>query len=969
MSSEMSKGDKLIFCIRKAGYRMSRKCALCRLEGTITRQFQGSSRSFRGGRVATSCSRIDPKFPKIEKGVHHLRLRQRLCSLAFACIVGVFTAAPTEAQTVSVTGEINPALAPFDQLMTGLMQKYGLPGGQLAVTQNGRLVLAHGYGWADSENQVAVQPDSLFRIASLSKQLTSVAVLQLVQQGKLSLDDHAFAIFSDIQPLPGAVEDSRIAKITIRNLLQHSGGWDRDSTNYDPLFDSPHIASAVGVPSPPSAWDIIRYMLGRSLDFSPGTRFVYSNFGYAVLGRIIEKITGLAYEEYVRSNVLAPVGVTDMKIAHSLITGRQPGEVRYYMEPGTPLAQSVFDCSPGTVPWPYGGSYLEARDSAGGWLASAIDLLKFWNGIDGRRGSALLSQSSLQQMTARPSIPDWARSSSWYGMGFFIQPIGSDANWWHGGSFPGTRTWVVRTYNGYAWAALFNEGRNDPDLDNKFNRDLDIGLSYAYRAVTKWPSTDLFPSFAGVPSLGAPASSLQFNLVSGGGISRVTAGYPNCASVGYGTIKPDTGGTPSGLAVFGLRQNNVLVTEAGVPASPAIRSGRIYAEVNGPVNTGLAIANPNNVSATISFFFTDPSGDFGNGTMTIPANGQVATFLNQAPFNGKSPFSGAFTFSSSVPVSVVALRGLTNERNEFLITTLPVADLNGSLSTNTLVFPHFADGGGWTTQIVLVNPSDSLMTGFVQFLDPSGGNATVSVNGQVGSNFSYSIPARSSQKLQTGGIGSPATGGSVRVAPGTNNAAPSGMAIFSFKNAGVTVSEAGVPAVPQASAFRLYTEASGDFAHSAIGSIQTGIAVANMSSNAATVTLELFTLDGSSTGLTGTMPVPAAGQAAAFLNQIPGFDSMQTPFQGLLRVSSTTTISVVGLRGRYNERTDFLITTIPSLNEAAPASTGPLYFPHLADGGGYTTRFILFNGQAGQSSSGSLQLFTQSGTALNLTFR
>jgi CubicO group peptidase (beta-lactamase class C family) len=463
----------------------------------------------------------------VEKGAHHLHLRRCLYSLALACVVGLFTAAGAEAQTVGVTGEINPDLAPFDQLMAALMQKYGLPGGQLAVTQNGRLVLAHGYGWADSEDQVAVQPDSLFRIGSLSKQLTSVAVLQLAQQGKLSLDDHAFAILSDIQPLPGAVEDSRLAQITIRNLLQHSGGWDRDSTNYDPMFDSPNIASAVGVPSPPSAWDIIRYMLGRSLDFSPGTRYVYSNFGYAVLGRIIEKITGLAYEDYVRSNVLAPVGVTDMKIGHSLITGRQAGEVRYYMEPGTPLAQSVFACSPGTVPRPYGSFYLEAADSAGGWLASAIDLLKFWNGIDGRRGSALLSKSSLQQMTARPSIPNWARSSYWYGMGFTIQPIDSDANWWHGGSLPGAQTWVVRTYNGYSWAALFNERRNDPDLNGKFNRDLDIGLWYAYRNVTKWPSTDLFPSFAGVPTPGAPVSSLQFNLVSGGGISRVTAGNPN----------------------------------------------------------------------------------------------------------------------------------------------------------------------------------------------------------------------------------------------------------------------------------------------------------------------------------------------------------------------------------------------------------------------------------------------------------
>src|SRR5215469_13092928 len=128
-------------------------------------------------------------------------------------------------QTIAITGQSAPTLSPFDELMVSLMEKYGLPGGQLAVTQNGRLVLAHGYGVADSTTQV--QPDSLFRIASLSKQFTSVAILQLVQQGKLSLDEPAFAILSDIQPIPGAVEDPRLARITIRNLLQHSGGWDR----------------------------------------------------------------------------------------------------------------------------------------------------------------------------------------------------------------------------------------------------------------------------------------------------------------------------------------------------------------------------------------------------------------------------------------------------------------------------------------------------------------------------------------------------------------------------------------------------------------------------------------------------------------------------------------------------------------------------------------------------------------------
>ena len=168
-------------------------------------------------------------------------------------------------------------------------------------------------------------------------------------------------------------------------------------------------------------------------------------------------------------------------------------------------------------------------------------------------------------------------------------------------------------------------------------------------------------------------------------------------------------------------------------------------------------------------------------------------------------------------------------------------------------------------------------------------------------------------------------------------------------------------------AFRLYAETSGNFA--AVGSIQTGVAVVNLSATAATVRVELNRLDGSSTGLTGTLSIPANGQAAMFLNQIPGFSSLQAPFQGVLRVSSSAPISVVGLRGRYNERNDFLVTTTPPVNEATPPSTALLFFPHVVDGGGYTTQFILFSSQPGQSSSGTMRLFSQSGEALDLILR
>ena len=456
-----------------------------------------------------------------------------------------------------------------------------------------------------------------------------------------------------------------------------------------------------------------------------------------------------------------------------------------------------------------------------------------------------------------------------------------------------------------------------------------------------------------------------FSITDRGGTSSTSLGTVPSTLAGYGGIQPDAGSsTPSGLAIFGFRENGILVSEAGVPATPAIQSGRIYAEVNGLVDTGLAIANPNSQPATVTFYFTGSTGNFGDGSTTIPANGQIAVFLDQPPFNGGTSLNGAFTFSSSIPVAVIALLGLTNERGEFLMTTLPVADLSAPATSATVEFPHFADGGGWTTQVVLVNPGDTPLTGIVQFRDLSGQPAAVSVSGQSSTSFAYSIPARSSQKLQTSGATGSILTGSVRVVPSTGTVSPSGLAIFSFRNSGTTVAEAGVPAVPPGTAFRLYAEASGQFG--AVGSIQTGFAIANASANVTTVTLELSKLDGSSTGLTGTVSVPGNGQVATFLNQIQGFASLQTPFQGVLRVSSSASISVTGLRGRYNERRDFLITTTPATNEAAASSPSVLYFPHIVDGGGYTTQFILFSGLPRQVSSGTMQLFTQAGAVWGL---
>jgi hypothetical protein len=434
-------------------------------------------------------------------------------------------------------------------------------------------------------------------------------------------------------------------------------------------------------------------------------------------------------------------------------------------------------------------------------------------------------------------------------------------------------------------------------------------------------------------------------------------------SAGYAAIQPNTAGAAlSGMAIFGYRENNVLVSEAAVPSSPLISSGRLYAEVSSFVNTGVAMANPNGQPATVNFHFTDTTGaDFGQGSTIIPANGQIAKFLNEAPFNGGSALMGTFTFTASPPISVIALRGLTNERSEFLITTLPVADLSIAPGSGAFVFPHYADGGGWTTKLLLVNTTDTPMSGTVLFCGQGGCPAAVQ---PVVSN-AYTLPPRSSFQFQTTNAANTVSAGSIRVTPASGSKAPTGLAVFSLKTGGVTVSTAGVPGSGTSNAFRMYAELSGTAGQ--IGSLQTGIAIANPGTGTASVVFELNTLSGASTGLTGSLSLPAGGQTALFLNQIPGFETLTTPFRGVLRISTSSSggISVIGLRGRYNERGDFLITTTPPTDESR-APVGPQFFPHFADGGGFTTQFILFNGGADQSSSGSLRFFDQSGQPISL---
>jgi N-acyl-D-amino-acid deacylase len=368
-----------------------------------------------------------------------------------------------------------------------LMKKWGIPGGAIAVVKDGRLVLARGYGYSDATTKEPVAPDALFRIASVSKPITAVAVLQLAEQGKLDLDARAFAMLPDLTPPSGAAVDSRLANITIRQLLSHLGGWDRDRS-FDPMFRASEIAQAMGTASPASVESVIRYMRGQPLDFTPGDRYAYSNFGYAVLGRIIERVSGRPYGEYVRESVLTPMGIARMRLGRSLAQDRLPGEVRYY--DGGGLTASVFP-SGGQVPWPYGGFSLEAMDSHGGWVASAVDLARFITAVDGLTTRPdVLRPETIGIMTARPATV-WDGSAFHYGAGWLVRP--QQGNWWHNGSLPGTSSLIVRTGTGLAWAVLFNA--RSMGSGSTFDPEIDPAVWQAVGQVTTWPAHDLFSQY------------------------------------------------------------------------------------------------------------------------------------------------------------------------------------------------------------------------------------------------------------------------------------------------------------------------------------------------------------------------------------------------------------------------------------------------------------------------------------------
>jgi CubicO group peptidase (beta-lactamase class C family) len=368
---------------------------------------------------------------------------------------------------------------PFEIRLRYLMDKYDIKGASVALMKDGRLVYARGFGYADHESKEMVEPKSIFRTASVSKLITGVAVMKLVEEGVITLEDQVFgekgilndSVFRDYT-------DKRVEKITVRNLLNHSAGWNR---NYgDHMFMQHEIARQMNVDLPLDISTIVQFALKKRLHFSPGRRTSYSNLGYGILGMIIERKTGQSYVNYVTNEIFKPAGIHDIYMGRNLREDKYPNEVVYYEQKNAGRVVSVYD-SEKLVTRTYGGNDIELLGAAGGWVATAPDLIKFLSLIDGDdKIPDILSSETLYMMTS----PSFTK-------GHTIGWSGTDGrgNWWRTGTFAGTSAVVMRQNNGFNWVVLTNTSTwKGTRLSREVNREIQASLN----EIEFWPEYDLF---------------------------------------------------------------------------------------------------------------------------------------------------------------------------------------------------------------------------------------------------------------------------------------------------------------------------------------------------------------------------------------------------------------------------------------------------------------------------------------------
>jgi uncharacterized protein (TIGR03437 family) len=393
------------------------------------------------------------------------------------------------------TGTGSPSLSDLDTLMSGLLAKYAVPGGSMAVSYRGRLVYARGFGVTDRDTNELVQPDAVFRVASVSKPLTAIGIMRLVEQGKLRLEDRVFAQhLRSLTAPPNLVKQAVYDDITVRQLLQHTAGLPSTDNTVDPFFAPRYqqVAQAFGATGIPTLEQMLRWQLTRPLGSAPGTQYTYSNMSMAAAGRVVEAASGKRYEAFLREDVLAPLGITKTRAGRTRLADRTPGEVRYHMPLGSTTEASQF--GEGQVFRPYSGAFsLELLEGAATWITTSVDLVRIASRLNPDAPGALLTRESFAELIRRPPAPLSQTTNSFYGLGFNVElEAQGQARLIHNGTLPGTRSVLFRFGTlDLCVAAAFNM-RVAAELDDDFISELYTGIRAAANRSRQWPEQDLW---------------------------------------------------------------------------------------------------------------------------------------------------------------------------------------------------------------------------------------------------------------------------------------------------------------------------------------------------------------------------------------------------------------------------------------------------------------------------------------------
>lgn len=375
-----------------------------------------------------------------------------------SCFSGHSASSKDEAETLLPQVHLNDSITnadsesaafhDMDSLIRRYLTRWEINGAQIAISRNDSLLYAKGFGWADKERGIEMQPSHLMRIASVSKLVTAVGIMKLKEMNKVRMDEKVFGdngILNDTT-YTKIIKDKRYFDITVEQLLRHKAGF----TNYagDPMFSTRYIMMQNHLSTPPDHSTLLRILLRRHLGYTPGGMKYYSNLGYTLLSMIIEKRSGMTYEQFMQKYVLEPAGCFDFHIAGNYYKDRRPNEVKYYMHQGS---QPVYEYnnSGRLVEKCYGENDIPRLAGAGAWCASSIELSRLIASIDGLPfAKDVLSQQSVKFMTTE--MPNHEFSIGWNYTPREKRP------WIRTGSLSGTSAIVLKYPDNECWILITN---------------------------------------------------------------------------------------------------------------------------------------------------------------------------------------------------------------------------------------------------------------------------------------------------------------------------------------------------------------------------------------------------------------------------------------------------------------------------------------------------------------------------------